>query len=245
VENIEKKEAVAEAEAISEIRVGETETEEGLVQVEDAQVEQQLELSVEQIPSVIEAMLFVYAEPLSVSRIIELINIDETKLQAAFEVLRNKYSEETSGLQLVEIGMANKEIGYQLRSKAQHADILRKLKAGRPRRLSKAALETLSIVAYRQPIVKSDIEKIRGVDSSPTIKTLIDKKLIKIIGHQASVGQPALYATTDEFLSLFSLKSISDLPTLRELKELENEPGEAMELPLSSHSYDPNAPSMN
>jgi segregation and condensation protein B len=96
--------------------------------------------------------------------------------------------------------------------------------------LSAAALETLAIVAYRQPIVRSDVEKIRGVDCTPTIKTLLERGLIKILGHQASVGQPALYGTTEEFLKLFGLNSLSELPTLRDLQELERDPGESEEV---------------
>ena len=103
---------------------------------------------------------------------------------------------------------------------------MRALKASAPKRLSNPALETVSIIAYRQPIVKSDIERIRGVDATPTLKTLIERDLVKIVGHQPSVGQPALYGTTDGFLKLFGLKSLSDLPTLRDLEELQRDPGE-------------------
>ena len=100
------------------------------------------------------------------------------------------------------------------------------MKAGRPRRLSPPALETLAIVAYRQPIVKSDVEKIRGVDATPTLKTLLEKGFVRIVGHRDSVGQPALYGTTEKFLHVFGIRSLSELPTLRDLKELESDPGE-------------------
>jgi segregation and condensation protein B len=137
-------------------------------------------------------------------------------------VIQARFQDSSSGFELVHV--AEK---YQFRSKAAMAPYLRLLRAEKPRRLSAAALETLSIVAYRQPIVKSDMEKIRGVDVTPTLKTLLERKLIKIIGHQASVGQPALYGTTDEFLKLFGLSSLSALPTLRDLNELESDPGES------------------
>jgi segregation and condensation protein B len=97
----------------------------------------------------------------------------------------------------------------------------------KPRRLSQAALETLAVIAYQQPVVKSEIDKIRGVDVAPTIKTLLERKLVKILGYQASVGQPALYGTTEDFLSIFGLSSLAELPTLRDLKALVREPGEA------------------
>ena len=118
--------------------------------------------------------------------------------------------------------------GYQYRTCQRFSEYLRALKAERPRRLTGAALETLAIVAYRQPIVKSDIEKLRGVDAAPTIKTLLDRGLIRIVGHTSTVGQPALYGTTDEFLKVFGMASLSELPSQRDLKEL-NDPGESEE----------------
>jgi segregation and condensation protein B len=146
---------------------------------------------------------------------------DEAALSAAIGGIESRLKAETSGFALVQV--AGK---YQLRTKPQFADFIRELRASRPRRLSQAALETLSIVAYRQPIVKSDIEKIRGVDVAPTLKTLLDRNIVKIVGRQPTVGQPALYGTTEEFLKLFGLNSLSELPTLRDIKELEREPGE-------------------
>jgi segregation and condensation protein B len=101
--------------------------------------------------------------------------------------------------------------------------------AVKPRKLSQAALETLSVVAYQQPIVKSEIDKIRGVDVAPTLKTLLERKIIKIIGYQASVGQPSLYGTTDDFLRIFGLSSLAELPALRDLRALAAEPGEVGE----------------
>jgi segregation and condensation protein B len=101
--------------------------------------------------------------------------------------------------------------------------------AVKPRKLSQAALETLAVIAYQQPVVKSEVDKIRGVDVAPTIKTLLERKLVKIIGYQASVGQPALYGTTEDFLQIFGLSSLSALPAMRDLKSLVKEPGEAQQ----------------
>jgi segregation and condensation protein B len=115
----------------------------------------------------------------------------------------------------------------QLRTKAAYADYVRQLMAVKPRKLSQAALETLAVVAYQQPVVKSEIDKIRGVDVAPTLKTLLERKLVKIIGYQASVGQPALYGTTEDFLQVFGLSALSELPALHDLKALVKEPGEA------------------
>ena len=97
----------------------------------------------------------------------------------------------------------------------------------RSKRLSKAAAETLAIVAYRQPVQKAEIEAIRGVDAIQTVKTLLDAKLIRIVGRDTTPGTPALYGTTDVFLEKFGLADLSELPSVRELKELESEPDES------------------
>jgi segregation and condensation protein B len=173
------------------------------------------------LSALIEALLFASGEPLAAEKLCEVARCDEAALSAAIGGIESRLKAETSGFALVQV--AGK---YQLRTKPQFADFIRELRASRPRRLSQAALETLSIVAYRQPIVKSDIEKIRGVDVAPTLKTLLDRNIVKIVGRQPTVGQPALYGTTEEFLKLFGLNSLSELPTLRDIKELEREPGE-------------------
>ncbi|RMG42016.1 MAG: SMC-Scp complex subunit ScpB [Candidatus Dadabacteria bacterium] len=171
--------------------------------------------------ALVEALLFAYGEPLDPADLKSAAGLEDKELKEVIEELKNRYSSIDRGIELKVISGR-----YQLRTKPQFASAIGQLKAGRPRRLSPAALETLAIIAYRQPIVRSDIEKLRGVDATPTIKTLLDKKLIKIVGHQATVGQPALYGTTDEFLKLFGISSLSELPTLRDLKELEEDPGE-------------------
>ena len=175
----------------------------------------------EELCSAIEALIFANGEPLELSQIISLTRVDSEQAQEALKQIADRFAGIESGLVLARIGS-----GYQFRTKPACAPVLRLLRQERPRRLSAAALETLSIIAYRQPIVKSDIEQIRGVDATPTIKTLLDRGVIKIIGHQATVGQPALYATSDDFLKIFGLQSLKDLPTLRELTEVERDPGE-------------------
>lgn len=111
--------------------------------------------------------------------------------------------------------------GLQLRTVAQNAAFVRRYLAAKPQRLSKAALETLSIVAYRQPVTKPDIEGIRGVDAGASLRGLLDRDLIKIVGKKDEVGRPLLYGTTQFFLEFFSLKALSELPTLREFHELD------------------------
>lgn len=169
----------------------------------------------------IEALLFASGEPLSLDRILAITQGEPKAVDAALVMLGNRYAHESSGLQLVKVAG-----GYQIRSDVTFAPYIRALKEAKPRRLSQAALETLAIVAYRQPIVKSDIDAIRGVDVAPTLKTLLERGLVRILGHQATVGQPALYGTTEEFLKLFGIESLAQLPTLRDVQELEREPGE-------------------
>lgn len=176
------------------------------------------------LPALVEALLLAYGDPLSITLLCETTKATAEEVRAAITVLASRYEQDSSGMFIAEVGQK-----VQLRSKPEFSEYIQLVKSGRPRRLSPAALETLSIIAYRQPVVKHDIEKIRGVDVTPTLKTLLDRKLIKIIGHQATVGQPALYSTSEEFLSIFGLSSLDELPNLRDLDELEGSQGETQE----------------
>jgi len=195
------------------------------LRVESEEVEADEVLSDEEVfasAAIVEALLFANGVPLDIVRIKDIADIDGDTFDRITAHLEDKFNNsDESGFELVKI--AGK---LQFRTKAKFAGFLQQLKSEKPRRLSPAALETLAIIAYRQPIVKSDVERIRGVDATPTIKTLLDKKLIKIAGHQATVGQPALYATTEEFLSIFGLETLSALPSLKDLKEFDQDPGE-------------------
>lgn len=197
--------------------------------VTPVEAEQLPELSDEELPAVVTALLLASGEPLTPAKMAEVcgVNIDDVNL--AIQSVQEWLERSCAGFEIVNVaGM------YQFRTKAVLAPFIRQLKASKPRRLSPAALETLAIVAYRQPIVKSDIEKIRGVDCTPTMKTLIDRKMVKIMGHQQTVGQPALYGTSDEFLKVFGLSSLKELPNLKDIKEFENEPGETVEEPAAA-----------
>lgn len=173
----------------------------------------------------IESLIFAYAEPLSITRISEIMTLETAEIEQYITEITKRHANAESGFELVKIGEA-----YHFRTKPLFGGFIRELKATKPKKLSPAALETLAIIAYRQPIVRSDIEKIRGVDVSPTIKTLLERNLIKIAGHQSSVGQPALYATDEEFLKIFGLSSLQELPSLKDLKEFDREPGESQEI---------------
>jgi len=166
--------------------------------------------------ALVESLLFVSGEPLSKGKIADVIGLEKSEVDDLVESVKMKLSLEESGVELFEVGGK-----LQLRTKPQFALFVKQLRATRPKRLSQQAMETLAIVAYRQPIVRSDVEKIRGVDATPTLKTLIDKGFIRIVGHQETIGQPALYGTTQQFLEVFGLSSLSELPTLRDLQQLE------------------------
>jgi len=182
------------------------------------------QLSYEQKVGLLEALLLASGDPLPISRVEELLLCCKADVLALAESLKQSYEAENRGLEIVNVSSK-----LQLRTKAMYAEYVRNLIAVKPRKLSQAALETLAVIAYQQPVVKSEVDKIRGVDVAPTIKTLLERKLVKILGYQATVGQPALYGTTEDFLSIFGLTSLAELPSLRDLKALVKEPGEALE----------------
>jgi segregation and condensation protein B len=176
-------------------------------------------------PALLQAILLASGEPVAFSKLQEIMRCQKSEVLATLQDLRERVTDlDDSGVEVVTVGEK-----LQLRTKAVFAEAVRELLAVRPRRLSQAALETLSVVAYQQPVVKSEIDKIRGVDVSPTLKTLMERKLVKIIGYQASVGQPSLYGTTEEFLRVFGLESLGALPSLRDLQALARDPGEAQD----------------
>ena len=189
-----------------------------------AEAPQTSTLSDAQKMGLLEALLLASGDPLPIARVQDILQCPKAEVLQIAESLKKAYSEESCGLELVLVAQK-----LQLRTKALYAEHVRQLISVKPRKLSQAALETLAVVAYQQPVVKSEVDKIRGVDVAPTIKTLLERKLIKILGYQASVGQPALYGTTEDFLSIFGLNTLSELPALRDLKALVKEPGEALE----------------
>jgi segregation and condensation protein B len=166
------------------------------------------------LESILESLLYAADRPLTISDLKRLVNErDAKKLTAALEALRERHAD--TGIQLA--GLAG---GWQLRTHPDNGPWVAKLIAGRPQRLSRAMLEALAIVAYRQPITRPEIDEIRGVDCGPVLKTLLDRGFVRILGKKEDVGRPMLYGTTPEFLRTFSLKDLSELPTLREFHEL-------------------------
>lgn len=174
-------------------------------------------LDLAEIESCLEALLFMTDKPMSLEKLQELLGPDfsHSLFQEAMTSLRDRYQRAYHGIELVEVAG-----GFQFRTKPGRAALAKKLAKIQTQRLSGGAMETLAIVAYKQPVLKDEIDKIRGVDSSHFIRGLMDKKLIRISGRSDLPGRPMLYSTTSEFLELFSLKDLSAMPSLRELEQM-------------------------
>ncbi len=170
----------------------------------------------EDIKPIIEALLFIAENPLTIDRIKTVLENSETKeIRAALHSLQQDYDERESGLTLREVAG-----GFQLRTRDRYNQWLKKMVQPSPSRLSKAALETLAIIAYKQPIIRADIEHIRGVDAGGVLRMLMEKKFIRVLGRKEIPGRPLIYATTKEFLEVFDLKDLNDLPSPKEIEEL-------------------------
>ena len=172
------------------------------------------------VRNVIEAALLAAGRPLAADELAGLFDerdgTNAGEVQAAIGALRGEY--ETRGLELVEVAS-----GYRIQIRAAVAQPVSRLWQERPTKYSRALLETLALVAYRQPITRGEIEQIRGVAVNPNIiKTLLERSWIRVVGHRDVPGKPELLGTTREFLDYFSLKKLDDLPTLAQLKELED-----------------------
>jgi segregation and condensation protein B len=167
----------------------------------------------------VESLIFSSEFPLKIEIIREILGEpDKGKIENVLEELTHEYQDPSRGFELVYVAG-----GYQFRTKAHYADSIRKLRKTRAPRLSQSSMEVLAIIAYKQPILRTDVETIRGVDSATVLKTLLERRLIRILGRKNVPGRPMVYGTTREFLQFFGLKNLSDLPTLREIEELHKE----------------------
>ncbi len=178
--------------------------------------------TIEELQCIIEAAILVAGRPLSKADLQKLFEETAqpaaTDIQAAISSLQEKYHH-NSGIELRETAS-----GFQFQAKTEFSPWLARLWEERPARYSRAFLETLALIAYRQPITRAEIEDIRGVAvSSNIIKTLMEREWIRVIGHKDVPGKPALYGTTKLFLDDFNLKTLDQLPTLAEIKDLENQ----------------------
>ncbi|MBI3811738.1 MAG: SMC-Scp complex subunit ScpB [Nitrospirae bacterium] len=170
-----------------------------------------------ELTAVIEALLFVSGEPMSLERLTEVLEgTDTDKIREALDRLRQNYDAAGRGLQIVEVAG-----GYQIATRSECAPWIKALeKIKSATRLSRSGLETLAIVAYKQPVTRGEVEAIRGVDSAGVLKTLLERRILKIVGRREGLGRPMLYGTTREFLHYFGLKDLSELPALKEFREM-------------------------
>ena len=186
-------------------------------EVPQLQFELVVQMDQEEIQSCIEALLFISDKPLSTQRLRDLLgpNYDLSLFKDALASLLARYQAVHHGIELIEVSG-----GFQFRTKPGRADLAQKLAHVQTQKLSTGAMETLAIIAYKQPLMKEEVDKIRGVDSSYFVRNLLNRKLIKISGRSELPGRPILYTTTSEFLEIFGLKDLSSLPSLRELEQM-------------------------
>ncbi|MBU1276320.1 MAG: SMC-Scp complex subunit ScpB [Proteobacteria bacterium] len=165
---------------------------------------------------IIEALLFVAETPLSLAQFNQVLETsDRDALVRALEELAQEYQQSERAFEVVQVAG-----GWIFRTRKEMAFWLRKLKKQQVTRLSKAALETLAVVAYKQPVLKAEIERIRGVEVGGILRTLMEKNLVRVAGRQDLPGRPLIYATTRRFLEVFDLKDLKDLPTVEEIENL-------------------------
>ena len=178
-----------------------------------------------ELKNIIESLLFVAEEPLSIDKIKQVLEtVDGKEIRSVLESLSEDYQSRGGGFRLCEVAG-----GWQLRSRPEYHEWIKRMLQPSPHRLSRAALETLAIIAYKQPIIRADIEHIRGVDSGGILRQLMERKLIRVLGRRESPGRPLIYATTKLFLELFDLKDLKDLPSPAEIEQI----GQAVDEPAA------------
>ncbi len=172
--------------------------------------------------NIIESLIFVSEGPLTLDQIKNVLPEVETRqIRAAIDGLIQEYETLPRGFHLREIAG-----GVQFRTRPEYKDHVAALLRSTPPKLSRAALETLAIIAYKQPIIRADIEHIRGVDSGGVLRMLMERKMVRVLGRKEIPGRPLIYATTKKFLEVFELKNLRDLPTPKEIEELSGDAGE-------------------
>ena len=189
----------------------------------------------ERLKAVLESLLFASGEPVSLARLAAVLEpVTKEAIRQAIADLKSDFHRESRGVTLEEVAG-----GYQLRTPKEHALYVRKLLAARPPRLSRPMMETLAIIAYRQPITRPEIEQLRGVDSGAVLETLTERRFVKIAGRKEAPGRPLMYATTAEFLQTFGLKDLDSLPDLTELREVEQRIEEAEQQRIAQEAEEP------
>lgn len=176
----------------------------------------QVTLNPAELAAVIEALVFVADEPLGLKTVAEVLKVSQDEVQSAMQQLAEEFNARNSGLHLRELAG-----GWQFATRPEHHEHVRAFLKSRPSaKLSLASLETLAVIAYKQPITVPEILEIRGVQSPSAIKTLLDKRLIVAKGRKEAVGRPMMYGTSKEFLIQFGLKDLSELPSIEDFEDL-------------------------
>ncbi len=171
----------------------------------------------QELKYILESLLFVASDPLSVERMKKVVEIAETRVvREALRDLAAEYDARGGAFFLKEVAG-----GFQIRTRPEYGTWIKRLIQPAPARLSRAAMETLAIIAYKQPVIRSDVEHIRGVDCGGILRMLMEKKLIRVLGRKAIPGRPLIYGTTRQFLEVFELKDLTELPTPEEVEALE------------------------
>lgn len=192
------------------------ETEVELPAISSDEIEGEREIGSAELKAIAEAMIFVADEPLSAKTIADVVDADREAVDKAIAELVVEYDARNSGLQLREIAA-----GWQIATRPEHHEQIRAYLKSRPSaKLSLASLETLAVIAYKQPVTVPEILEIRGVQSPSAIKTLLDKRLIVAKGRKETVGRPMMYGTSKEFLIQFGLKDLSELPSIEDFQDL-------------------------
>src|SRR5258706_10558579 len=169
-----------------------------------------------ELVALVEALIFVADEPITTKLLADVLEEDRESVQAAIEELEREYESRESGLQIREIAG-----GWQISTRTEFHEEVRKFLKTRPSaKLSLASLETLAVIAYKQPVTVPEILEIRGVQSATSIKTLLDKRLIVARGRKEAVGRPMQYGTSKDFLIQFGLKDLSELPSIEDFEDL-------------------------
>lgn len=171
-------------------------------------------MTLDRIKAIAESVLFAAGEPLPLRRLVDVIGASKADVKHALAVLRAEYSGAYRGVRLAQVAG-----GYQFRTLAAHAAYVKALGRNKSVKLSRAALETLAIIAYRQPLTKVEIEAIRGVDVDGVLHSLLSRKLIHVLGRKDVPGRPWIYGTSRQFLEVFNLRHLADLPKLPEIQE--------------------------
>ncbi len=173
----------------------------------------------EELKPIVEALIFASESAITLDRLCRILEETEREtVKGVLEELMNEYRDPSRGFSLERVAG-----GYQFRTRPEHAFWIKRLFRTAPQRISRASMETLAIVAYRQPITRGELESLRGVDSGGVLKSLLEKGLIRIVGRKDSPGRPAMYGTTKEFLETFDLRDLSELPSLKEVEMLDVE----------------------